>query len=349
MMPSFSSNAILAKSKAMYGRRLTEQNYNDLLNCRNVSEVATYLKARTSYSDIFEGIATAAIHRGRLEDMLKKRLLRQYTSLCRYEKSIGQNFYKYFIVKNDITQILNCVRLLYAGHPGDYLFSMPAFFNDHTELDLFKLASITSFADLLDALDGSDYKEILEPFEKTFHDNRSNLYIEAALYRYFYDQVSELTIEKLKGKHLERILDVFRIQSDMRTIVNIYRLKRFLNADDDLLRQFMIPDISNLKKKQLAQLINAPTAEEVLKRLNLTPYGRLLEKIDFNYIEGATQKILYSWNLKTFRFSSDPTVVMFCYISLAENEINNITHIIEGVRYNVPADEIREMLIGAGN
>lgn len=202
---------------------------------------------------------------------------------------------------------------------------------------------------MLDALDGSDYKEILEPFEKTFHDNRSNLYIEAALYRYFYDQVSELTIEKLKGKHLERILDVFRIQSDMRTIVNIYRLKRFLNADDDLLRQFMIPDISNLKKKQLAQLINAPTAEEVLKRLNLTPYGRLLEKIDFNYIEGATQKILYSWNLKTFRFSSDPTVVMFCYISLAENEINNITHIIEGVRYNVPADEIREMLIGAGN
>ena len=111
----------------------------------------------------------------------------------------------------------------------------------------------------------------------------------------------------------------------------------------------MIPDISNFKEKQLAQLINAPTAEEVLKRLKLTPYGRQLEKIDFDYVEGAMQKILYNWNLRSFRFSTDPTVVMLCYIFLAENEINNITHIIEGVRYNVPADEIREMLIGAGN
>jgi vacuolar-type H+-ATPase subunit C/Vma6 len=39
---------------------------------------------------------------------------------------------------------------------------------------------------------------------------------------------------------------------------------------------------------------------------------------------------------------------MFCYISLAENEIENITHIIEGIRYTVPADKIKTMLIGAG-
>ena len=98
MMSSYSSNAILAKARAMYGRRLTEQNYTDLLGCRSVGEVAAYLKTRTSYSDILEGVAALNIHRGRLEELLRKRLFLQYASLCRYEMSIGQDFYQYSVI-----------------------------------------------------------------------------------------------------------------------------------------------------------------------------------------------------------------------------------------------------------
>ena len=89
MLTTVSSNAILAKSRAMYGRRLTERNYTELLNCHSVNEVANYLKNRTAYADIFEGTTTTDIHRGQLETMLKKRVFDQYASLCRYEMSIG--------------------------------------------------------------------------------------------------------------------------------------------------------------------------------------------------------------------------------------------------------------------
>lgn len=63
---------------AMYGRRLTERNYTELLNCHSVNEVANYLKNRTAYADIFEGTTTTDIHRGQLETMLKKRVFDQY-------------------------------------------------------------------------------------------------------------------------------------------------------------------------------------------------------------------------------------------------------------------------------
>ena len=112
MLSSLSSNAILAKSRAMFGRSLTNQNYEEMLACRTVGDVAAYLKARTSYADVLEGAAAAGIHRGRLEELLRRRLLLQYEALCRYEMSIGQDFYKYFITGNDISQILKCVRLL---------------------------------------------------------------------------------------------------------------------------------------------------------------------------------------------------------------------------------------------
>ena len=120
-----------------------------------VNEVANYLKNRTAYADIFEGTTTTDIHRGQLETMLKKRVFDQYASLCRYEMSIGQDFYQYFIVRSDIDQIMSCARFLSTGHPGDYLFAMPAFFNQHTKLDLYALAAVNSFESLLAALEGT--------------------------------------------------------------------------------------------------------------------------------------------------------------------------------------------------
>ena len=50
-MSSFSSNAILAKARAMYSRRLTEQNYEELLKRRSINDLVAYLKSDTAYSD----------------------------------------------------------------------------------------------------------------------------------------------------------------------------------------------------------------------------------------------------------------------------------------------------------
>ena len=346
MKTSLSSNAILAKSRAMYGRRLTAENYTDLMNCRSVGEVATYLKTRTAYADIFEGIPTIGLHRGRLEDLLKKRLLLQYASLCKYEMSIGQDFYKYFIVKNDIVQILTCVRLLNSGRSGEYLFSMPAFFNEHTDLDLYRLAEVTSFAALLEALDHTPYRAVLEPFANARQSVRSTLDIEAALYRYFYTALNTLARDNFRGKRLEEILRLLQIQADMRTIVNLYRLKRVLGAGEGLLRQFLLPDITRFTEKEHEALIQAPTAAAVLTVLKTTVYGRRLGSIDEGHVEIDIGRYLYDECKKSFRFSVYPTVVMFAYIVLAEKETENITHITEGVRYEVPPEKIAPLLIG---
>ena len=52
MLSNLSSNVVLAKARAMYGRRLTPQSYQELLACRSVSEIAAYLKSHTSYGKI---------------------------------------------------------------------------------------------------------------------------------------------------------------------------------------------------------------------------------------------------------------------------------------------------------
>ena len=63
MTVSSAANAVLAKARAMYGKRLTAENYTDLLACRSVNEAAAYLKAHTAYADAFEGVTMGSLRR----------------------------------------------------------------------------------------------------------------------------------------------------------------------------------------------------------------------------------------------------------------------------------------------
>ena len=51
MLASLSSNAVSAKARGMHGKRLTNNNFMDLLNCKTVHDVAYYLKNRTSLQE----------------------------------------------------------------------------------------------------------------------------------------------------------------------------------------------------------------------------------------------------------------------------------------------------------
>ena len=52
----YSSNVILAKARAMYGRCLTAQDFHNLLACHSVSEIASYLKTHTAYAGVLADI-----------------------------------------------------------------------------------------------------------------------------------------------------------------------------------------------------------------------------------------------------------------------------------------------------
>ena len=67
MLSALSSNAVLSKARAMYGKRLTAENYRELLNCKTVGEIAAVLKSRTVYGKLLAGINENEIHRGMLE------------------------------------------------------------------------------------------------------------------------------------------------------------------------------------------------------------------------------------------------------------------------------------------
>ena len=162
MLPNKASNAVLAKARAMYGRRLTDDDYRTLAGCRSMPELAGALKTMPLYTAALVDVNPVFARRASLENDLNKSIFARYASLCRYDMSAGQDVYRYFILCSDLDEITACLRCLDSGRPGDYLYILPDFLQKHTSLDLYRLAKATDAESFLKALSGTPYAAAME-------------------------------------------------------------------------------------------------------------------------------------------------------------------------------------------
>ena len=348
-IPSFGSNAVLAKCRAMYGKSLTARNYTELLACHTVLEVAAYLKTKTHYASCLSGVTPQVIHREQLEILLKRYLFGQYAALSRYEISLGQDFYSYFVVKSELEMVLAQLHKINAQEHIPVMGAEPDFVKKFSQLNESKISSANNLMQLAHALDGTPYGKIIHSFvEKTTFDLQRDgtLEIEAALMDYEYSVMEELSQKHLKGKQLQEVLEILKRQSDVQAIINMFRMKKMLQSPSMYVRRRVSMQHTQLSSQKINQLLDAENEEDFVRVLKTTSYGKELAKVAYNYIEEGMQKVQYHFHLKKFRFSTNPSAVMLCYLFLAENELTNVTHIIEGIRYGMSPEEIERLLVG---
>ena len=346
MAVSYADNAVMAKAHAMYGKRLTKENYNDMLNCKSLVELGNYLKTRTYYRSDFDALPTN-IDSAQIEEILKMSLLKKSEKLCEYQLSAGENFYRYFVVQNDIRQLMTIIQLLIIGKPEKYLSSLPPFFNSKTDIDLYELAKVRSYSDLLKALEHTDYKKILERYRDNYSDDGMFILIENDLNKYrFSFLVKSIKLSKDRRKKKE-IYETVNYRLDMYMLTRAYRLLNFGSPNKMFIRDFSVPGCTNFTEKDLTAISEAKNATDIVNIIPNTYYKKDFSKVDFKYIENATREMLIGQQLKGFRYYTNPTAVMLCYLFLAENEVRNIIHIVEAIKYNIPADKARSVLIGA--
>lgn len=349
MIATMSENAILAKAMAMYAGRITPKQYKDMMNCKNVNEVAGYLKSHTVYAKALEDVNAATIHRDRLELSLRKYLFYQYESLCHYEYTLGRNFHKYFILRGDIEQIFECVRLLQNGKPGEYLFTLPDFFSQHSELDLYAMGQATTFDELDAAMAKSSYYKVISSFFKKGKKQINIPRLDAALTKYEFEELIHLVKENLSGKSRKEFLNLIAKQIDLYNLSALYRIKHFANNDYGFIMAMVVTQGGTLPAKQLDAMIRARDEKEFLVLAGQTPYRSCFDNDDFDYIELACQNYLYRESKKDLRFSTNPLIVMMAYTQLLETEVTNIIHIVESIRYGVSSDVMQKLLIGVEN
>ena len=196
----------------MYGKRITSQDYNNLMACATVTDVAVYLKNNTHYEKELAGVNELEINRNQLENIIRKKLFHDLEALCRYEISTGNSLAEYTIARTEIEQLIHSLMYLASGNPYGYLYALPMFFNKRTKINLMGLTTIKNYDDFLNVLKDSPYAAILAKHKPEKGQNLDLSAIEKTLYDYLYDKffaaIKKNTSKKVRNE-LSEILSLY--------------------------------------------------------------------------------------------------------------------------------------------
>ena len=132
--------------------------------------------------------------------------------------------------------------------------------------------------------------------------------------------------------------ELIELECDTSAVSNAARLIR-VGAPATTVRNACRRDCSALTAAEWDYLLASPDLPAFKQRFAQTSYGPLLAHHDYTVLKEGFFRYRTDWCRKWLRFSTEPTLVMMCYIWLAQCEVWNLNHIIEGDRYSDREDE----------
>lgn len=344
-MSHYAGNAIITKCKSLYGYRLKSEDYEALLRLNTVPEIVIYLQKHDKYSNTLQDIYTENMHRGQLEDLIKKSYFNNLSKMVKFVSTKDKKFYELDMIRREIEIVLSSLRAVISGNIESSIRDLPLFFIQHASFDIGEISKSLSMKTLLTTLKGTRYYDVVERY---YAENPADIRysdIEHALYNQYHDIVIQRINYFYRGKKQKTLMDIYQSKVEIENIVKIYRLRKFYHASKDEIMRTLITKNIRMSKRKLEELINLENTDDILSVLSKSQFSEFKDMDDFVYIEYQTGKIKYNLSKRFMYFSTFPPIVYSVFLILNEIERSNIFNIIEGVRYDIDKEDIKRMLI----
>ncbi|MCH5348512.1 MAG: V-type ATPase subunit [Oscillospiraceae bacterium] len=337
-------NATVAKIMAIYGKRVTPQDYSEMMNKQSVPEVAEYLKKNTHYSNLLSSIDTNTVHRGMLENLLRRSIFETYMRITGFEHISKQEFYNYKILQTEIDEILRCIRFINAKSQK-MIADIPIYINDYTSFDLLELAKVTDFRGLLDFLKKTPYYDVLKGISPDSSGRVDVTRCETLLRSYYIRRLKSSL--KFKNQDVKQFTNLLDTDTDLINVINSYRLTAFFEAPDEVIERDMLPFYGRLSAAKQKEIYSAKDSEEFIRRFSKTYYGNQMIQngYDINNIEQSAQRLRHKYAKSMLKRSASAPLSVYAFIFLLEIEVQNIISIIEGIRYGIEVNKIASLII----
>lgn len=341
------SIALTAKIHAMYGKRITPEQYREMVRKQSVAEIASYLKQQTHYGELLRDVNESSVHRGQLENILRRDIYEDYRRVMLYIPAGSRKFYSYFLVRMEIDEILSFLRYLIAGRSTEYLFSLPSFFAEHAEFDLYGLSKVRSYDELVSLLAHTPYADILRKFDPKDTDRADTVQIDSEFQRYFYTYLLGAIRNNFSDATRDKLRRAVAMEYDLHVLTLIVRLKRYFHASPAYIRSLVQASATRLPAEELGKIIDAPDADAALNYIGATRYGAYFVQGSFEYVEAAANHAVFAFNRQLLATSTSSAVATMAYLNLKQLELQNLITIIESVRYGLHPADTEKLLVGA--
>lgn len=342
---SFSSNSVIAKSRAIFGKSLTGDEFAQLCDKKSVAEAAAFLKNTLRYGEALSGVNPQTVHRGQLEALLSKTIFDLLDRFRRFDFTESKWFFKEIVMQQEAEQILCAIEGVADGSTDSYIAALPTFLISRSRIDLLELGKANSFEDISRMLSGTEFSRLLDPLltEAAANGKINIRECERRLYTHYYISCMKMVDKSCKGAQKTELKRAFLKSIDMKNVVTCRRMKAF-GFDAGSARAQMIPFKYRLNSDAIERLMQQPDTDRVAAELAELGY-RTDSSAQFQTIEQLTERISLDYLRRTLRISRSSATVYFCLIECLQIELRNIKTVIEGIRYGLTGTEIMEMLI----
>ena len=332
----------MAKARCIYGRHITDEEYDTLAAARSVGDFAAILKEHRRYNRALAEVNPSDIHRGALEHIISKENFKTSVRLCAFAGT-GEKMLKAFVlVKSEIEQILRLITLLDSDSAEGFIVDLPAFLIHHASFDLLAFANVRDFDSMLAVLAKTPYAKILAGFKPSAGVTADFRGIEYALLLYYYKNIFKTIDKMLDGTAKAEMISLVRKEVDLLNFDSALRLKLYYGKSDAYIKSQMLPFYYRLKPSNIDPILAAGTAREMMDMFyKLSHSGNNPYKFDAAVYDRRT----YRRVLHSLRFTSSPAVAIYAYIELSKIEVKNLFSIIEGIRYGLSPEKIKELII----
>lgn len=341
------NEALSAKARAMFGKRLKTDDYEALLQKKTIGEIVSYLRSDTLFVNTLSGINEKAVHRGQLEALLRMSLYERMHRLLRYGGDSAGTFLVSVSMNTEIDMILLCLRSL-MNHDdtirSEMITRMPLYMEKYMSVNLNQLAHVESYEELYELLKETPYENILRKYSGTPVEEIDLVSLEYDLRRNYFRRTYAMASEIASGETLQTLQRLVRMQAELNNLAVIYRLKKYFNASADVIRRSIIPIQCCFSEREINELIENASGDEVADAI-ARKYHHYVKDTRFTYIENFTDRVMKNVYYTAMETNPDAVVVLVSYMHLSRMEVRNVINIVEGVRYGVSNDRIRTLLV----
>lgn len=337
--------AVVTKVRAMRARRVTDEDFKELIKSQKLSEIFNYLKDRTYYGDFLKNLNPENLHRAEIEARLSDLKIKEIEKLMYYLSGDDKRFLETFLIRLEIEALRILIRGLSRQEDLNHFRSLMVYSKKFSKVPFEELMAVKDWESFKKALIDTDYFRVLEIY-KEIEDRDELVIVEKNLDRYYYDLTRRRLLE-LNQKENKELVTAYRRNIDLLNIISIYRSKKFYSLSREELIVYSLRGGYEFPEKKLFPLIEAKDTNEMKEVLKDSSYYFLLDHtktIDL-YMERRRQRFMYYHYLKLFTEKNKGIAAIIAYIRLLDYEVEDITAVIESKRYRMNPEETEKYLI----
>ena len=343
----FTYGALASKARASYAKLLTKKDYEELIEKRNVTEVAGYLKNSTHYSDVLSNADEHIIHRGQLENIIKTDIMKEYDKFLKFTSGNAKKFLQSTYKKYETESLKIIFRRLETVGNVMSAEGFLLFLKENASLDFHRLLKSKDSMDFITNLEGTEYYNVLKPFAA--NNVSVNLFnIEMVLDLHYFKYLKKRMKKYLHGNDKKPLEESFGKKTDVLNLLWIYRCKKYYNMTNEIIRSYVLPYNSGINKDTLNNLIETNSLDDFNEIVSKTKYAKIFKRDIDEFFEVNFAEYMYNVHMKLFRRYPLTISVAVDYIHMKEYELSNIISVIEGIRYGLRPEKIKKFIVGFG-